>query len=114
MLISDLLSPTENIIRGLHQFRHKGNDLVVFQIVDPQERTFAFTKPGRLEDLETRQVISFVPELGREEYLKRREAHVAKLKKECGALGIDYLQLNTEQPLDFALHQYLSTRRKSM
>jgi len=44
----------------------------------------------------------------------QREEHVAKLKKECGALGIDYLQLNTEQPLDFALYQYLSTRRKSM
>ena len=114
MLISDLLSPPEEIIRGLHQLRHKGNDLVVFQIVDPQEMTFAFTKPGRLEDLETRQVISFIPELGRAEYLKEREKHVVKLKKECGALGIDYLPLNTEQPLDFALYQYLATRRKSM
>jgi uncharacterized protein (DUF58 family) len=114
VLISDLLSPTEDIIRGLHQFRHKGNDLVVFHIEDPQERSFAFTKPGRLEDLETRQVISFVPELGRAEYLKGREKHVAKLKKECGALGIDYLPLTTEQPLDFALYEYLSTRRKSM
>jgi hypothetical protein len=37
-----------------------------------------------------------------------------KLQKECGGLGIDYLQLNTEQPLDFALYEYLSTRRKSM
>jgi uncharacterized protein (DUF58 family) len=67
-----------------------------------------------VEDVETRQVISFVPDLGREEYLKRREEHVARLKQECGALGIDYLQLNTGQPLDFALYEYLSTRRKSM
>jgi uncharacterized protein (DUF58 family) len=70
--------------------------------------------PGRLEDVETRQVISFIPDLGREEYLKRREEHVVKLKKACGAWGIDYLQLDTGQPLDFALYEYLSTRRKSM
>jgi uncharacterized protein (DUF58 family) len=114
VLISDLLAPAENIIRGLHQFRHRGNDLVVFHIVDPQENTFAFAGPGRLEDLETKRVISFVPDLGREEYLKGREEQVATLKKECGALGIDYLQMDTEQPLDFALYKYLSTRRKSM
>jgi hypothetical protein len=109
-----LLAPTEDIIRGLHQFRHKGNDVVVFHLVDPQEKAFAFTGPERLEDLETRQIISFTPGLGREEYLKRREEHVSKLKKECGAIGIDYLQLDTVQPLDFALYKYLSTRRKSM
>ena len=114
VLISDLLAPTEDITRGLHQLRHKGNDLVVFQIVDPQEMTFGFTGPGRLEDVETRQVISFVPDLGRDEYLRRREEHVAKLKQACGAWGIDYLQLDTGQPLDFALYEYLSTRRKSM
>ena len=39
---------------------------------------------------------------------------MTKLKKECGAMGIDYLQMDTEQPLDFALYKYLSTRRKSM
>jgi len=64
--------------------------------------------------VETRQVISFVPDLGRDEYLRRREEHVAKLKQACGAWGIDYLQLDTGQPLDFALYEYLSTRRKSM
>ena len=114
VLISDLLAPTLDIIRGLHQFRHKGNDLVVFHIVDPQEKSFAFRNQGQLEDLETRQVISFHPELGREDYLKRREEHVTKLRKECGAIGIDYQQLDTVQPLDFALYKYLSTRRKSM
>ena len=114
VLISDLLAPTEDIIRGLHQFRHKGHDVVVFHLVDPQEKAFAFTGPERLEDLETKQIISFTPDLGREEYLKRREEHVATLKKECGAMGIDYLQLDTVQPLDFALYKYLSTRRKSM
>jgi uncharacterized protein (DUF58 family) len=114
VLISDLLAPTLDILRGLHQFRHKGNDLVVFHIVDPQEKSFAFRSQGQLEDLETRQVISFLPELGREDYLKRREEHVTKLRKECGAIGIDYQQLDTDQPLDFALYKYLSTRRKSM
>jgi hypothetical protein len=29
-------------------------------------------------------------------------------------LGIDYLLLDTSQPLDYALYSYLATRRKSM
>jgi uncharacterized protein (DUF58 family) len=114
ILISDLLAPTNDIIRGLHQFRHKGNDVLVFQIMDPRERKFEFKARGQFQDLETRQVISVIPEQAIGEYLQRLQKHTDKIAQECGALGIDYLQMETTQQLDFALYSYLSTRRKSM
>ncbi|MFN8008197.1 MAG: DUF58 domain-containing protein [Terriglobia bacterium] len=114
VLISDLLAPLDEIMRGLHQFRHQGNDLVVFHIVDPQEKAFSFDGPRLFQDLETNQTVSFAPEVGRAEYLKRWGEHSNSIKQKCGALGIDYLQLETTEPLDLALQKYLITRRKSM
>jgi hypothetical protein len=55
-----------------------------------------------------------IPDEVRSEYLQRLNEHIQVIKRECGILGIDYLLLQTSQPLDYALHRYLSTRQKSM
>jgi hypothetical protein len=55
-----------------------------------------------------------VPEEARGEYLTQLNVHIEMIKKECGALGIDYMLLDTSRPLDYALYSYLATRRKSM
>ena len=114
VLISDLYAPTDDILRSLRQFRYKGNDMVVFHILDPQEREFLFPKIFRMEDMETKREVVLVPEEAREDYLRRMENHIQMIKRECGVLGIDYLLMDTASPLDYALHSYLSTRQKSM
>ncbi|MBM3801629.1 MAG: DUF58 domain-containing protein [Acidimicrobiia bacterium] len=114
VLISDLYAPAADIIRSLRQFRFRGNDMVVFHVLDPQEKEFKFSRSFRLEDMETKREILMVPEEARENYLAQLSAHIETIKKECGALGIDYLQLDTSRPLDYALYTYLVTRRKSM
>jgi hypothetical protein len=67
-----------------------------------------------MEDMETKQQVIMVPEAVREDYLQQMNQHLETLKKECGALGIDYLLLETSSPLDHALYSYLYTRQKSM
>jgi uncharacterized protein (DUF58 family) len=114
VLISDLYAPVDDVVHSLRQFRHKGNDMVVFHILDPQERNFQFSKVFRLEDMETRREVVMVPEEARRDYLEKLSAHSDVIKRECGILGIDYLLLDTSQPLDYALYSYLATRRKSM
>ncbi len=114
VLISDLYAPLDDVIRSLRQFRYRGNDMVVFHVLDPQERNFQFSKVFRLEDMETRREVVMVPEEARKDYLEQLSAHSAGIEKECGILGIDYLLLDTARPLDYALYSYLATRRKSM
>ena len=114
VLISDLYAPVEDVVRSLRQFRHRGNDMVVFQILDPQEKEFRFSKVFRMEDMETKREVVMVPDEVRDEYLQRLNEHMQVIKRECGILGIDYLLLQTSQPLDFALYRYLATRQKSM
>jgi uncharacterized protein (DUF58 family) len=114
ILISDLYAPTEDIVRSLRHFRFKGNDMVIFHILDSQEREFQFAKAFRMEDMETKRQVIMVPEVARDEYLKLLDQHIQTLKKECGILGVDYHMMETSRPLDYALYSYLYTRQKSM
>ncbi len=114
VLISDLYAPADDVVRSLRNFRFKGNDMVIFHILDPQERAFEFSKVFRMEDMETKRQVVMAPEVVREEYLRLMDQHVQTFKRECGVLGVDYLVIETSRPLDYALYSYLSTRQKSM
>lgn len=114
VLISDLYAPLQDVLRSLHQFRFRGNDVVVFHVLDPQERDFRFPKVCRMEDMETGREVVMVPDIVREDYINQLSHHIEEIRRECGVLGIDYQLLETSRPLDSALYAYLSTRQKSM
>lgn len=114
VLISDLYAPTQEVIRNIRQFRFKGNDIIIFQILDPQEQHFRFSKPVQMVDMETSRRMIVAPALVREEYLSKLNSHQDQIRDACGSLGADFLAMETSQPLDLALYRYLSTRRKSM
>ena len=42
ILISDLLDEPESVIQGLKHFQFRGTDVIVFHVLDPDERTFPF------------------------------------------------------------------------
>jgi uncharacterized protein (DUF58 family) len=114
ILVSDLFDEPERVIDGLKHFRFKGTDVIVFHVLDHAELTFPFERATRFRDLESDDEVMAVPSLVREQYLREIQGLVDKYKKELQVVGIDYCLLDTSQPLDFALMQYLSTRRKSM
>ena len=53
VLISDLYDEPANIMAGLKQLKAKGNDIIVFHIMDDFELTFPFQEHAQFEDLET-------------------------------------------------------------
>ena len=105
--------PTE-IIRGLKHFQFRGNDVIVFHILDPHEIDFPFERATRFEDLETSEEIMAVPGAVRDHYLKELAGLVDRYRRELGASGIDYQLLRTTDPLEFALMSYLSTRGRTL
>jgi uncharacterized protein (DUF58 family) len=113
VLISDLLDDPEAIIRGLKHFQYRGSDVLVFQILDPDETEFPFDRATRFEDLETREEVMAVPGLVRSHYLKQMSGLIERYRRELGAAGIDYQLLSTRQPLEIALLAYLSTRSRT-
>ena len=113
ILISDLLDDVESIVDGLRHFRFQGHDVLVLHVMDPQELTFDFSDLVEFEDMETGEKLLIAPEANREAYLKNLERFKTSLRRECGLLGVDYALLPTDQPLDFALFEYLSARSRT-
>lgn len=111
IVISDFFEDPETIVRGIEPLRFHGNDVVLFHILDRQEVQPVLKSPAVLVDLETDQKIEVVPDYVRTTYRAKMEAHIEQLRLRSRAAGMDYQLLVTDQPLDAALHEYLSLRQ---
>ena len=111
VLISDLLDEPEQIIKGLRQFRFKGNDVIVFHLLDPAELELPFDGNILFEDLEAAslQVIAD-PRTIRATYKEVVQEFIDTMRKQCHDSAIDYQMISTATPLDQALASYLSWR----
>jgi uncharacterized protein (DUF58 family) len=112
VLISDLLDEPDPIIKGLQHLKFRGTDVIVFQLLDPNELTFPFKGSSRFKDLESDQEVVTEPASVRTSYLRELAGLTLKYDRALRGAGIDYVQLDTSQPLDFALLAYLDARSR--
>jgi len=111
ILVSDLLDEPEEILEGLRLFRFKGNDVIVFHLMDAAELDLPFEGNILFEDMEeTRLRVTADPQAIRQVYRKVVEEYTNHLRKQCQEKSIDYNLLSTATPLDHALVSYLSWR----
>src|SRR5262249_18923916 len=110
VLISDLYDEPQAIIEGLEHLRFRGNEVIVFHVLDRQELDFDFSEPVVLEDNESSDQLHVLPDVLRDEYVRRVKLHVDSLKDGTARNRIDYELIRTSQPLDAALFSYLSRR----
>ncbi|MGE5219111.1 MAG: DUF58 domain-containing protein [Chloroflexota bacterium] len=111
VLVSDLLDEPGEILKGLRQFRFKGNDVIVFHLLDPAEISLPFDGNILFEDLETAnlQVVTD-PRAIRSTYQQVVQEFITDMRKQCHDDAIDYQLISTATPLDQALASYLSWR----
>ena len=114
VVISDFYEEPDAILEALGPLRFRGNDLIVFHLLDRAELEFDFEDASAFEDLESGEQIPIVPQTLREEYKKMIRAHVEAISQRCSASRIDYRMFDTSQPLDHALFTYLSMRERLM
>ncbi len=110
VLISDLYAPPDQVVSALKGLDSKGNDLIVFHLLDPAELELPFDQPLDLVDLESGDRLPVVPESVRERYLELIQEHTAELTRRLGELRIDYELIDISKPLDWALYRYLARR----
>jgi uncharacterized protein (DUF58 family) len=111
VLISDLLDEPEEILKGLRLFRFKGNDVIVFHLLDKAELELPFDGNVLFEDMEETNIkVTTDPQTIRQTYRKVVNEFVEHMRKECHQNSIDYQLLSTATPLDQALVSYLSWR----
>ena len=111
VLVSDLLDEPTPILNGLRQFRFRGNDVIVFHLLDQAELDLPFEGNILFEDLEALnlQVIAD-PRAIRATYKQVVEEFINDMRKQCHDNAIDYQIISTATPLDRALASYLSWR----
>jgi uncharacterized protein (DUF58 family) len=112
ILISDLLDKPEEVMRGLKQLRSKGNDVMVFQLLDRDELEFPFEQPTLFMDLEEDIKLLTDPHAVRSAYLKSMNSLIEGYRQSCASYFIDYSIFNTSIGLDRALVRYLTWREK--
>ena len=112
VVISDFYEEPDAIIEALAPLRFRGNDLVVFHLLDQAELEFDFQDASAFEDLESGEQIPIVPQALREEYRRMIRAHIEAIAERCKGARIDYTMLQTSQSLDHALFSYLSMRER--
>jgi len=109
-IFSDFFDDLDAIVKGLVRLVHDGHEPILFQVVDPLERSFAFERLLRLDGLEDAGRRKVDPRALREAYLEEFNAHNEALAKHARSLDIDYVLLDTSQPVDQALSTYLGRR----
>ena len=110
VVISDFYAEPDVIFEAVTPIRFRGNDVIMFHVLDPAEVDFPFTDPSAFEDLESGDQLPVVPDAFGDQYRSMIKAHVAELSSRASAQRMDYMLLQTSMPLDFALFQYLSIR----
>jgi uncharacterized protein (DUF58 family) len=111
VVISDFYEHPEVIVKTVEPLRFKGNEVILFHVLDPQEIKPHFREPLLLEDMETQTKMEVSPEYAHNEYRHRIDAHIEALRDQAKRAGMDYFLMNTSRPLDEGLREYLAVRQ---
>jgi len=63
--------------------------------------------------METQEEIRLQPNEFKENYKEKVQSYFEKIKLKLGQQKIDFIQIDTNEPLNFLLQQFLLKRRKS-
>jgi uncharacterized protein (DUF58 family) len=112
VVISDFYAEPDEVFDAVGPIRFRGNDVVLFHVLDPQEIDFGFSEASSFEDMESGDQIPIVPTKLAADYRELIKAHIDTLTRKAAQQPVDYMLLNMNQPLDFALFRFLSMRQR--
>jgi len=112
ILISDCYGDTQPVVDGIGHLRVRGHDVIVFQILDHDELTFPFSALTSFQYMETGTQLMTDPVRQRRVYIDRLSKFINAINTGCNAYGADYRQVDTIQPIELVLREYLLFRRQ--
>ncbi len=111
VVFSDFYEDPKVIKDAVLPLGSKGTEVVLFHVMDPEEIKPKMGEPVILLDMETQATLEVSPDYAKREYTERINSHIANLKANLQAAGMDYFLVSTDRPLDAALREYLGIRR---
>lgn len=111
VVFSDCFGDIDRLVSELKLLRLRGHDVMVFQVLAPEERDFNFRSASVFEDLERKAPrLRVEPGQVRQRYLERFEKFQQRLNAELVRAGCDLCTLTTSDDLGDALTHFLSYR----
>jgi len=114
VVLSDFFDDLTSVRRGLRLLRHRRHEVILFQVLDPNEITFPFEDTTRFEGLESAGDLLSDPRHLRESYLEQLRTATDQLQRDCRAIRIDFSRMNTGDSLDVSLSSFLAMRAATM
>jgi len=113
VVLSDFYEQPDIIAKTIEPLRYRGNEVILFHVLDPKEIRPQFRDPVLLVDMEDETAsLEVSPEYARNEYKRRIDSHITALESKARSVGLDYFLMNTGRPLDEGLREYLAIRRR--
>src|SRR5215216_2750184 len=112
VLISDFYEDPDDVVAALAHLRGRGNDMIIFHLLDPRELDFSFADASNFIDMETGDKMPVIPEYLRKQYRELVQQHTATLANRVGETRADYAVFDTSKPLDKALYSFLAARQR--
>src|SRR6266540_3253334 len=112
MVFSDLLTDPEPVLESLNHLRHRGNEIILFHILDEAEVHFPFEGVIEFEDVEEERKLTLDARNMRADYLQSLGEFQTLYREKCARANIDYVPMDTSVTFDRALMEYLLQRRK--
>lgn len=112
IIISDFFDDINSVLKALKHFSYKKNEVIVFQVLDPMEKTFSFGRDAIFKDLETGDELTTQPYQIQKAYREAMSEFTGRIKTECLNSNIDYNLIETSDPYDKALFRYIQKREK--
>lgn len=110
VLFSDLFDNTDEFIEGLNHLRFRGHNVILFHVLDPYELEFPLSGMWKFVGLEGEGEVITQPARVRNNYLKELEKFIARIKTACTRAQVDYVLVNTAEPVEHVLSSYLLQR----
>src|ERR1039458_4967747 len=112
VVLSDFYERPDVIVKTIEPLRYRGNDVILFHLLDQQEIKPKFREPVVLVDMEnSANALEVSPEYTRDEYPRKIDSHIEALRSAVRGAGMEYFLMNTARPLDEGLREYLAVRK---
>lgn len=111
VLFSDCFGDLDDLGRALRALRGRGHEIIVMNVLAPEEVHFRFRRWSSFQSLEVMgQRMNLDPASIRDEYLKELNKHLHRLEGVVTGLGGDYLRMTTNHDLADLLGWFLRRR----
>jgi hypothetical protein len=114
MLFSDLLTDPDPVLESVHHLRHRGNEVILFHILDEAEVHFPFEGLVEFEDVEEERRLTLDAKGMRGDYIEALGEFREHYRTECLKANIDYVPMDTSIGFDKALMGYLLQRQRRL